>query len=101
MTGVTSSALSFYTTLIEDTVTFYSKRVFKTLGLTHWNMSVQILLVTITFVVPLMLLVLLAVLTVIFGVFNYWSVGRHELAIKKLRAEEKDLITQINSVKKH
>ncbi len=101
MTGVTTSTLSFYSDLIEDTVTYYSKRLFKALGLSHWHVQVQVLLTTLTFVIPTMLLVLLAALSVIFGVFNHWSVGRHESAIKKLRAEEHDLITQINSVKKN
>ena len=59
------------------------------------------LLVTVTIVVPIGIAVLSLVFTLLFGAFNYWSVGRHELAIKKLRAVEHDLITQINAEKKN
>jgi hypothetical protein len=51
--------------------------------------------------VPIGIAVLSLVFTLLFGAFNYWSVGRHELAIKKLRAVEHDLITQINAEKKN
>ena len=76
----------------------FSKSTFKKLKIFHWNINSKVFICLITFIAPVVFIVVATISFIFAFIYNKWNRMRYDSKMDKLKAYEKEILDQLNLV---